>query len=348
MVAVGLISYSLYLWHWPVLVLGRYALLRELHLYETFGLIALSCGLAVVSLRYVEAPFRRSGQAPTAWRGPLIATVATIALTWAAAAAIQTTNGLAFRFPGYQVADTEGGGAGRDCMLNRRQGPEAWNERECTLTDGAGPRVLLWGDSLASHYTSGLLAAAEDVEATYLLYSLSECLPAIGYEYSTRPTCGAFNRNVLSMVDAHDVDIVVMAARWELAYKRHDERAADLVASTVDILRERGVEVFIVGQSPIFPAPPEDLLLRRAGAQDEVGRVATDVAEQVNAWLAPSFRGAQFIDPDAYFSPQGQSAYWNGSEYLFRDTVHLSRTGSEEAVRHYMPFVVSGEPEPAQ
>jgi len=57
-VFVGLISYSLYLWHWPLLALARYHLQRELILVEVMGLVALAFGLAVLSWRFVERPFR--------------------------------------------------------------------------------------------------------------------------------------------------------------------------------------------------------------------------------------------------------------------------------------------------
>ncbi len=58
MVFAGLISYSLYLWHWPVFVFARYLRVAPLGAAETLALIALSVGLAVLSWRFVERPFR--------------------------------------------------------------------------------------------------------------------------------------------------------------------------------------------------------------------------------------------------------------------------------------------------
>ena len=57
-VAVGLISYSLYLWHWPVLVLAKHYLLRPLDGLEASVLVGFSLLLAYVSWRFVEKPFR--------------------------------------------------------------------------------------------------------------------------------------------------------------------------------------------------------------------------------------------------------------------------------------------------
>jgi hypothetical protein len=59
LVLLGLISYRLYLWHWPVLVFAGYALLSAPTPAETAGLILLSFALAWATYRFVELPFRR-------------------------------------------------------------------------------------------------------------------------------------------------------------------------------------------------------------------------------------------------------------------------------------------------
>ncbi|MEU0316811.1 acyltransferase family protein [Nocardioides sp. NPDC006273] len=56
---IGNWSYSLYLWHFPVLVLAELQLGRELHWWEQVLLVALAFGLAGLSYRLVEEPFRR-------------------------------------------------------------------------------------------------------------------------------------------------------------------------------------------------------------------------------------------------------------------------------------------------
>src|SRR5439155_9259827 len=61
-VFIGLISYSLYLWHWPLLVFARYCILRELFVWEKTALILFSAILAVISWEYIEKPFRTQGK----------------------------------------------------------------------------------------------------------------------------------------------------------------------------------------------------------------------------------------------------------------------------------------------
>lgn len=80
-VALGRISYSLYLWHWPILVFARYWLIRELRTSETCLALLLSLACAVVSWRFVETPFRRWSPLPDR-RSVRRAVFATTACSW--------------------------------------------------------------------------------------------------------------------------------------------------------------------------------------------------------------------------------------------------------------------------
>ena len=58
LVFVGLISYSLYLWHWPVIAFAENYVGRPITLGEALILIVVSIAIATASWRYVERPFR--------------------------------------------------------------------------------------------------------------------------------------------------------------------------------------------------------------------------------------------------------------------------------------------------
>src|SRR5450756_565974 len=59
MVLIGLISYSLYLWHWPVLVFFKYWAVKPVPAGGRMLLLLLSVGLAVLSWKYIETPVRK-------------------------------------------------------------------------------------------------------------------------------------------------------------------------------------------------------------------------------------------------------------------------------------------------
>ncbi|WP_176883542.1 acyltransferase family protein [Nocardioides sp. YR527] len=71
---VGNWSYSLYLWHFPVLVLAELQLGRELRWWEQVLLVALALGLSGLSYHFVEEPFRRG----IIWRRPAFGRAATL------------------------------------------------------------------------------------------------------------------------------------------------------------------------------------------------------------------------------------------------------------------------------
>jgi len=58
LVFIGLISYSLYLWHWPIVAFAKYMMFRPLVAHESMSIIVLSIVLASFSWKYIEQPFR--------------------------------------------------------------------------------------------------------------------------------------------------------------------------------------------------------------------------------------------------------------------------------------------------
>ena len=74
-VFIGLISYSLYLWHWPLLVFARYWNVTPLSGWQSVTIVIASFILAALSWRYIEQPFRRKRAAIP--RRILIASAAT-------------------------------------------------------------------------------------------------------------------------------------------------------------------------------------------------------------------------------------------------------------------------------
>lgn len=75
-VGVGKISYSLYLWHWPVTVFWKYITYDQLYVWDYAGMLAVSLGLAYLSWRYVETPVRVS----PIWTKPRTFTYATVSI----------------------------------------------------------------------------------------------------------------------------------------------------------------------------------------------------------------------------------------------------------------------------
>ncbi len=110
---LGRISYSLYLWHWPILVIPAIALGRELAPAEAAGLGLLSLAVAALSWRFVEEPFRRGWSPAMPQRRTLVAGVA--AMATAAVLAVSVGDAVLWRLDAMaSSADAAGGSAVED------------------------------------------------------------------------------------------------------------------------------------------------------------------------------------------------------------------------------------------
>jgi peptidoglycan/LPS O-acetylase OafA/YrhL len=242
---VGKISYSLYLWHWPLFALYRYRLARELTLLESLVILGLSFALATASWHFVEKPFRHAASGLD--RRLIFRAAAAGALVMASfAGTAMATGGLPSRTPGFERIvppgqnEYDSGGAGA-CFLDDNQTFADWGGERCFVTRGRGPNVLLWGDSFAAHYVPGIKHQAAHVHADILQYTLSACPPVFSFDTLSNPACRAFNDHVLEVIAAYQVRGVVISSRWDYAFRRHVEPSQ--IAETVARLQQLGVAV---------------------------------------------------------------------------------------------------------
>jgi len=106
MVFIGLISYSLYLWHWPVICFTSYWAVSDFTLFEKLGLVALSIILALISWKFIERPFRKKLKILTRPRIFTLAGVST-AIVLAGGLAFQLNGGFPSRLPDSVVSVLE-------------------------------------------------------------------------------------------------------------------------------------------------------------------------------------------------------------------------------------------------
>ena len=213
---MGLISYSLYLWHWPLLVFAKYYIIRDLTPVETGGVVAASFLAAVLSWQFVEQPFRQShgvtGRAGLfAAAGGLMAVFVAFGLASDRGGPIGVLTAFAHgdeRANRYRNPDFDRCIGGLRTRLSRT--PEDVLARDlCPLGDpAAAPSFVLWGDSHAEAMRPGVDAAARAHGVAGYFAGLINCPPATGvevYETSVENGCLPFNDAVMTMLqDASD------------------------------------------------------------------------------------------------------------------------------------------------
>ena len=282
-VFTGLICYSLYLWHWPLLVLARAYAVRELTVLETIAVLALSAVIAALSWRWIENPFRR--KPPVLGRQQLFAAAGLVmCVTATLGVGLHLTDGLPQRLP--PEAARLAAGAGE---RNRNRG-DCLNEPVKLVEDGrlcrigaagkARPTFVLWGDSHAEMLRTGLGKAATEAGRNGLFAGSPGCPPLMGESIEDQDAartqeCRAMNEAILNLLSRDDsIRTVVLAAHWSLyatgvRYRRNvgegrlgDNRTEPGSAATneavfrrdldemVTMLARAGKEVVIVGPVP--------------------------------------------------------------------------------------------------
>jgi peptidoglycan/LPS O-acetylase OafA/YrhL len=216
-VAIGLISYSLYLWHWPLYVFGNYFALNGLSVIEKIALISLSILLAWGSYRYVESPFRgKTG----AFSRPILFKASALAMGMfvICGAGIAKSGGFLWRYDA-QVGTLAAGAFDVEPSLTHcfeLSFEKIQAGALCRIGDAHAPvSFLLWGDSHAGALAPAISDAAAQRGVSGLVVSQSACGPLLGVDRSDGENCREFNQTVAQFLDKKpDIIEVILAARW--------------------------------------------------------------------------------------------------------------------------------------
>lgn len=223
MVAVGLISYSLYLWHWFLLVFSEQLIGRPLTAGETIWVVLLSVALAAVSWKFVERPFRKRTVGTS--RSALFLEVGVVAACLAVAAGVGIMkHGLPQRFSAqasrYAAGRTEGSDE-LSISCKASPSPERIQHDDlCRLgpSKTGMPDFIVWGDSHAASIAPAFKALAKETGTTGWLSSDPGCAPLLGVARVDHggSRCSEFNDAVMSAIDRYNIPVVVLAGRWDL------------------------------------------------------------------------------------------------------------------------------------
>ncbi len=174
----GKISYSLYLWHWPVIVLAKYYLVRGLYPIEQVGLFGLMVAMAWLSWRYVEEPFRSRRIFPV--RRLLVWSAAAFAVIALASAALIASGGLPNRLSDKAARLNSVVGTEFRCPLSRIT--SLGNSRGCALRladdDVESAEILVIGNSHAQMYAPLLMDYLDERKHSGVMALVHRCLPS--------------------------------------------------------------------------------------------------------------------------------------------------------------------------
>ena len=351
MVTIGKLSYSWYLWHWPLLALGRANAMGEHSASRDALLVLLALALSAATFRWVEEPARRSKIGPFA--GAVSSVVAGLVLMLASASLAGFVWGRAEqRVAGdslLRAADralSEKVEIPLGCTHFRLPFAGLAPAENCTTgpIDG-NPSLMLWGDSHAHHYLPGLRAGSQNAGARVVPRTMGACKPHVedvptdlpGNVKGAARSCVEFNMAVLASLPslrASGFNVVAIAARWsvpsELQYGLGNW--AQPLEQRVREIRAAGLRVVLLAETP-RPRHATPVCVARRGA-DACARSRTDVDAERAAALAVLRKLADAIDGVSVFDPvdaictQDRCPVVHDGVVLYSDHSHLSVAGS--------------------
>jgi len=345
-VAIGLISYSLYLIHWPVLIFLRYVLLRPPTLLELAVAFIAMLALAALSWRFVEQPFRN--RARVSRRTIFASSGAGLVLCAVIGLGLYKSDGLPQRFPDVDPTEAvieDPNPAGQRCFLEK--GFDEWGGEKCFIARGAGPVVLYWGDSHAHHYRQAIEEASPPIDANILLYSSAGCLPVLGADADGLPDCRPNNDHALEIIKQYKVSTVILGGWWNPTLEDNGLTVAD-VAATIARLRAMGLKVRIIGDNPDYTFANPQFLGHRLRARRNAAAAVylpSRTDERVNAALARLVDEGDFFDPMAGLCRAGKCLVYDEGEVMMVDASHFSLYGAKRVVNRMRSFL-EGRPTP--
>jgi len=214
-VGVGLISYSAYLWHLPMLVFVRHRLIGELSDLLLIVLCFASLVMAYISWRWIEKPFRDKKKTTR----KMIFSFSLIGIVFFSSIGMisHLNQGFSLRFS----EDIQRYSLIYESYKNRLASDE------CNLSDdlsapplcmigdiSVNPTIALIGDSHASAISYELDKALQDRKISIYRFTKNSCPPAIGFQSDDYEDCWRHIDNTLKIIDEKEIKTVILFARW--------------------------------------------------------------------------------------------------------------------------------------
>jgi peptidoglycan/LPS O-acetylase OafA/YrhL len=333
LVGLGLISYSLYLWHQPVLVFGRIIIGDALGFEWRIAMLLGAFPLAILSWRYIERPFRHAGQIAT--RHLIFIVLVMMMITTGSAVMLHHLASTDEKASTGVVGDI-GHGRYYEVMDQRfdrceveylQYRIELWeNVPRCHKSKRAGaPSIAFYGDSHAEQ----LFVGAEALLSQASIYLIRGGIPFLGND--------RFKGPLRYLEEQKDINVVVFSAYWlEKIQILGGEQFSEQLFNTVKWMVGRGFKVVLMMDTPDFGFDPAlcvyesklnnarcDITRKQHNGDQAIYReLFIAIAEHPNVELVDVSRAICDVNTCSMLSED---------RLLYRDNDHLNLIGSQLA-----------------
>jgi hypothetical protein len=267
MVFVGLISYSWYLWHWPLMSYLRIISVVTPPVWMMTIVAAMTFALAYLSWRWIEQPFRHASLPA---KRTILAYGAVLFVAVCGAAVIQK-KGLPHRLP-TQVRAIEAAvhdARGDTCLAGFPMRSPVTSST-CQPAEEQVPGVALIGDSHAAALSFGVRDVAQDRKRSVWEFTKASCGPLLDTDMPKQnmpdfaSACRSFMAESFRVVASNPtITTVIIAGKWDDYWHLGSEAIRDGLTKSLTMLRLAGKHVILLSDVPLLQFDPIHLELAR-------------------------------------------------------------------------------------
>ena len=258
MVAIGLISYSMYLWHWPVLAFIKYSYveLTEIQKVTSFFLIL---GLSTLSYLLIEKRFKAdSGSFKTIFTRQLLIPSTSIIVI---CALIIGSKGFGLYYfddeyrhdlAGFDTKEKAAPAYEYVCQA-AYVAPTVLSDPNCIIGGLSEPEILFWGDSNASHYVGVIGELSEQFDFSFRNAAHHSCPPFLDDPQRfagarNKKNCKRSNVEVLKVLQNYES--IIISASWDHYVSKDKLKFEIALNHTIMTLSQSGKKVIVLGRVP--------------------------------------------------------------------------------------------------
>jgi peptidoglycan/LPS O-acetylase OafA/YrhL len=352
----GDISYSFYLWHWPVLAYARNLYGLELPAPVAAAAVLLAVMLSLGSFHFVEQPvLKRRLPTRTCFKYGALADLGALAL----AALFVVGHGLPSRFTpeAHALFEARNDFNARRVQCHNDAGQPIPYARNCVYgAPGTTPDLAVWGDSHGTELVAALGEQARLAHRSILQITASACPPALGFKSKERPHCDQLNRQTLDglLADPRIQTVLLVAnpTRYE------EPQLEQGFQETVQRLSASGKKIILTSAIPVMTQDPPSFVGRAQSLHQDLeslGRPRAAYEQETRNWQAfiQSLQAryqTQYFDPSAALCDNSLChMYRRDTGVLYFNSDHLSLKGAAFVTGELARQIYTGvRPEKAQ
>ena len=338
---IGLISYSAYLWHQPMFAFVRHRSLDEPSIYLMTALAISSFGLAYLSWRFIERPFRNK-YCFTRKQVFIFAAISSILFAGIGVVG-HFSGGFPQRFNYNTSIDYHWGKYNRQFKCHLQDQTLLTSERDSECFTNKPKKILLWGDSHAASLYSGLHELTLNSEYGITQLTQNGCPPILNLKLKNRENCDLINNDILKYIEANKFDIIVLHSAWN--YYHHNDDLKYNLSKTINSIKTKAPlsKIIVISTVPRWNNSPQNSYIKTVGDSNKFQGIYEPIYAQAKilhdidmALLdVEKYTSVRFISPSKYlckpFIAQNfciLSTSGKIEDLTYIDPSHLSQNGS--------------------